>query len=76
MLFIYPYQTIFSFFPPNVIMHTLKITSAIKKMTVNELGDFIYENYYKRIKFARENSYYSIKKKKKKYLQLIATKLT
>ena len=57
-------------------MHTLKITSAIKKMTVNELGDFIYENYYERIKFARENSYYSIKKKKKKYLQLIATKLT
>ena len=43
-------------------------------MTVNEFRDFIFENYYKRIGFARENSYYS-KKQKKRDLQLFGTKL-
>ena len=43
-------------------------------MTVNELRDFIFENYYyKRIGFARENSYYSMKHQKEKVLQLFAT---
>ena len=48
---------------------------AIKKMTINELKDFIFENYYKQIGFTKENSYYSIKDKKKKDLFLLATKL-
>ena len=34
-------------------------------MTVNEHRDFIFESYYKRIGFARENSYYSMKHQKK-----------
>ena len=32
-------------------MYTLNIVSAINKMTVNELRDFIFENYHKRIGF-------------------------
>ena len=35
-------------------------------MSVNEIRDFIFENYYKRIVFSKENSYYSIKFLKKK----------
>ena len=34
---------------------------AIKKMSVNEIRDFFFENYYKRIGFSKENGYYSIK---------------
>ena len=52
-------------------MYIINITSALKKMTVNELRDFIFENYYKRIEFVKD-SYYSIKHLKKKiccYLQ-------
>ena len=51
-------------------MYILSIASAIKKMSVNETRDFIVENCYKRIGFSKENSYYSMKRlKKKKYLQ-------
>ena len=38
-------------------MYTLSITKAIKKMSVNDIRDFIFENYYKRIGFSKENSY-------------------
>ena len=38
-------------------MYDLNIASAIKKMTINELRYFIFESYYKRIGFARENNY-------------------
>ena len=44
-------------------------------MSVNETRDFIVENCYKRIGFSKENSYYSMKRLKKKYLLLLATKL-
>ena len=54
-------------------MYVLNMVSAIKK-TVNELKDFFFENYYQRMGFARENSYYSAKHQKKG-LQLLATKL-
>ena len=47
----------------------------MKQMTVNELRDFIFEYYYRRMGFARENSYYSVKHQKIKDLQLFATKL-
>ena len=57
-------------------MYNLNITSAIKKMTVNEVRDFIFENYYKRIGFSKENSYYSMKHQKRKDLQLFEIKLT
>ena len=46
-------------------MYTLNIASAIKKMTVNEFRNIILGNYYKRIGFAKENSYYSMNHLKK-----------
>ena len=36
-------------------------------MTVNELGDFTFENYYKQIGFAEVKSYYSIKRFEKRF---------
>ena len=39
-------------------------------MTVNELGDFTFENYFKRIGFAEEKSYYSIKRLEKGFFVL------
>ena len=47
-------------------MYALNITKAIKKMSVNEIRDFIFENYYERIGFSKKNSYYSTKRLKKK----------
>ena len=47
-------------------MYALNIASIIKKMTVNELRKFIFENYCKRIEFVKESSYYSKKRSKKK----------
>ena len=44
-------------------------------MTAKELKDFIFENFYTRLGFATENSYYSIKHQKKKELHLFAAKL-
>ena len=56
-------------------MYILNIASAIKKMRVNEIRDFIF-NYYKQIGFVKERSYYSRKiLKKKKDLLLLANKL-
>ena len=47
-------------------MYILSITSAIKNMSVNEIRNFIFKNYYKRIGFSKENSYYSMKHQKKR----------
>ena len=47
-------------------MYILNIANAIKKMTIKELKDLIFENYYRQIGFTKENSYYSIKRQKKK----------
>ena len=47
-------------------MYILNIARAIKKMSVNEIRDFIFQNYYKRIAFSKENSYYSMTPLKKK----------
>ena len=47
-------------------MYILNIANAIKKMSVNELRDFIFENYYRQIGFSKENSYYSLKHQKKR----------
>ena len=44
-------------------------------MTIKELKDFIFENYYRRIRFPKENSYYLMKHQKKKDLLLLPTKL-
>ena len=56
-------------------MHTLNIVKAIKKMSVNDIRDFIFENYYKRIGFSKESSYYSMKRLKRKDLLLPTNKL-
>ena len=57
-------------------MYILNIANAIKKMTVNEIRDYIFKIYYKRIVFSKETSYYSMKRQKNKDLQLCVTKLT
>ena len=44
-------------------------------MTIKELRDFIYENYYRRIGFPKDNIYHSIKHWKKNDLLSLATKL-
>ena len=36
------------------IMYILHIVRAIKKMSVNEVKDFIFENYYKRIGISKK----------------------
>ena len=46
-------------------MYILSIVSAIKKMIVKELKDFIFENCQQRMGFSKENSYYSKKHQKK-----------
>ena len=40
-------------------------------MFINEIRDFIFENYYTRIRFSKENSYYSMKCLKKKFIEKI-----
>ena len=49
-------------------MYILNFASAIKSMPVNELRDFIFESYYKRIGFAKERSYYLMKRLKKRFV--------
>ena len=55
-------------------MCTFNITKAIKRSFVNEIRDFIFENYYKRIGFSKESTYYSMKRLKRNNL-LFANKL-
>ena len=45
-------------------MYIRNIAKAIKKMTVKELKVFIFEIYDQRIRFAKENSYYSMRKER------------
>ena len=56
-------------------MHNLGIARAIKKMNANKTGDFIHENYYKRIRFSKEESSCSLKREKKNRLLSLANKL-
>ena len=49
-------------------MYILNIASAIKKLSVNEIRVFIFENYYKRIRFSKENRYYSMNPLKKRFV--------
>ena len=44
-------------------------------MSVNDIRNFIFENYYKRIGFSKKDSYYSMKRLKRKYLLFLANKL-
>ena len=56
-------------------MVTLNITKAEKKMSANDIRNFIYKNYYKRIEFSKEDIYRSLKRLNKKDLLLFANKL-
>ena len=47
-------------------MYILNIAKVIKKMSINKIRDFIFENYYKQIGFSKESSYYSMKRLKAK----------
>ena len=47
------------------MMENLNIQRTIKEMTIKEIKDFICENYYRRIRFTKENSYQSVKHQKK-----------
>ena len=47
-------------------MYILNVARAKKKVPVNEIRDFIFENYYKRTVFYKEISYYSMKRFKKR----------
>ena len=49
-------------------MYILNIARAIKKMSTNEIKDFIFENYYKRIEFSKESSYYSMTRFRKRFI--------
>ena len=49
-------------------MYTLNITKAIRKVSVNDITEIIYENYYKRFIFSEEDSYSSSKRSKKKII--------
>ena len=44
-------------------------------ISVNEIRDFIFENYYKQNGFSKENSCYSMQSLKRKDLLLLAKKL-
>ena len=54
-----------------IVVYILNIAKAIKKISVNEIKDFIFENYYKKIVFSKENSSYSMEYLKKKVLLLL-----
>ena len=56
-------------------MHIQNITKAIKTMSINKIIDFIFENYYKQIRFSKKISYNSIKRLNKKDLLLLTNKL-
>ena len=56
-------------------MYILNITKDIKMVSVNKIRDFIFENYYKRIGFSKESSYYSMKRLKKIYCCSLKNKL-
>ena len=44
-------------------------------MLINEIRDFIFENYYKKIVFSKENIYYSMQHLKKKKIYCCLQKI-
>ena len=57
------------------IIYILNIAKAIKKISVNKIKDFIFQNYYKGIGFSKENNYYLMKHLKTIDILLFANKL-
>ena len=56
-------------------MYVLNITKVIKKMSINEIEDFRFANYYKRIGISKENSYRSMKRMKTNFLLLLVNNM-
>ena len=54
-------------------MYILNIAKAVKKMSINEIKVFIFENYYKRSGFSKESSYCSMKCLEKKIYGCLQT---
>ena len=54
-------------------MNILNIARAIKKISANEIKDFILENYYKLTGFSKEISCYSMNCMKKKIYGCLQT---
>ena len=52
----------------------ISVVGAIKKMTIKELKDFVYEKYYEWVRFIKESTYYSTKHQRRSFLSF-ATKL-
>ena len=63
------------FFMLFIHLYAIQSLRAIKKMSVKEIIEFIFENYYKRIGLFKENSYYSMNYQKRKDFLLLANKL-
>ena len=78
MVFIHPCKDNFFTFLcfPDIIMYVLNTSSAMTNMTVKKIRDIIFENYYRLIRFSKQNSSCSLKHQLKKYLKLFANKLT
>ena len=71
-LFIYIRPIFFCFFV--FITYKDAYSEYSSALTIKELKDFIFKNYYRRIGFTKENNYYSMKHWKKKDLLLLPTK--
>ena len=56
-------------------MYILDTASAKKKMAVNELRNFTFENYYKQFGFYNENSYYSMRHQKIRRSTIVCKKI-
>ena len=56
-------------------MYIPNIAKAIKKMSNNEIKEFLFESNYKRIGFSKESSYYSVQRLKKKDSLFLKNKL-
>ena len=56
-------------------MYVLNTASVLQKISVNEIIDFIFKNYYKRVDFSKENSYYSIKHQEKRSTTALTQKI-
>ena len=56
------------------MMYILNIAITLKKITIKELKDFFFQDYYKQIGIIKENIYNSTKRQKKDLVSF-ATKL-
>ena len=77
MLYFHLYKIIFFTFCVSqyVTINILTIVRTIKKISINKVRDFTFEQYYKQLGFSKESSYHSIKRLKKDDVLLLVNKL-